>query len=85
MRSLSHVGYLTDNHLRGLLRAVSASPQKVEYINFQVHQNYAKRLAGAIGADHKDGLLLGKLYPFAFFKEPSESIIQIQITPQALG
>ena len=85
LMSVSHVGYLTDNHLRGLLRAVSASPQQVEYINFQVHQNYAKRLAGAIGADHKDGLLLGKLYPFAFFKEPSENIIQIQITPQALG
>lgn len=60
------------------MRAVAASP-KIEYINFQVHQGYAKRLAGAVGADYNDDELLSKLYPFALYERPPASVIDLKI------
>mmetsp|Transcript_36985 Transcript_36985/g.89861 ORF Transcript_36985/g.89861 Transcript_36985/m.89861 type:complete len:349 (-) Transcript_36985:329-1375(-) len=66
------------HHFRGLLRAVAASPE-IEYINFQVHQGYAKRLAGSIAADYRDDELLSKLYPFALYKRPPASVIDLKI------
>lgn len=83
----SHIGvghpntiyfYMLDNHFRGLLRAVAASPE-IEYINFQVHQGYAKRLAGAVDADYNNDELLCKLYPFALYKRPPGSVVDLKI------
>ena len=63
---------------------MAASSKQVEYINFQVHQDFAKHLAGADSADYKDEKLLKILYPFALFKEPPENIIQLKITRESL-
>ena len=75
---------LLDHHFRGLLRAVAASSKQVQYINFQIHQNFAKRLAGACDADYRDEKLLKILYPFALFKEPPANIIQLEIPESSL-
>jgi hypothetical protein len=76
--------FCSDHHFRGLLRAVAASPE-IEYINFQVHQSFAKRLAGAVGANYRDNELLDILYPFAVFKEPPTSVIDLEIKLEDLG
>lgn len=78
---MDHIAFVPppiDHHFRGLLRAVASFPE-IEYINFQVHQGYAKRLAGAVAADYRDDELLSHLYPFALYKHPPSSIIDLEI------
>jgi hypothetical protein len=65
------------NHLRGLLRAIVSG--NYNYINFFVHQSFAKQLAGASPADYKDTELLHHLYPFGFFREPPEDVIELKL------
>ncbi|CAJ1963007.1 unnamed protein product [Cylindrotheca closterium] len=83
----SRCGIWQYHHFRGLLRAVassSSSSKRIEYINFQVHQGYAKRLAGAVAADYKDDELLSNLYPFALYQRPPVSVIDLKIEKESI-
>jgi hypothetical protein len=42
-------------------------------------------LAGAVGANYRDNELLDILYPFAVFKEPPTSVIDLEIKLEDLG
>ncbi|KAG7365849.1 hypothetical protein IV203_028519 [Nitzschia inconspicua] len=80
------------HHVRGLLRAVIAyhagldsgnSTPTIEYINFYHHQDFAKRLAGAVAADITDNALMMQLFPFRLYSEPPKSVIDTGIDLKA--
>lgn len=71
------------NHIRALTRGVLGYP-KIKYVNYHVHQSFAKRLAGAQGVDYTDTEQLQNLYPFQFFREPPQEVIKVQLDLESL-
>eukprot|EP00565_Helicotheca_tamesis_P004469 CAMPEP_0185726590 /NCGR_PEP_ID=MMETSP1171-20130828/2525_1 /TAXON_ID=374046 /ORGANISM="Helicotheca tamensis, Strain CCMP826" /LENGTH=325 /DNA_ID=CAMNT_0028394975 /DNA_START=72 /DNA_END=1049 /DNA_ORIENTATION=- len=78
LESQSQSGIWQYHHFRALLRATASSPD-ISFINFFVHQSFAKRLAGAVAADYRDSQLLNTLYPFCFYKEPPTHVVHLRI------
>ena len=70
------------HHIRALLRATilaSENERKIEFVNFYHHQDYAKKLAGALAADNNEKGLMKALFPFSFYREAPLSVIGIEI------
>ena len=51
----------------------------IEYVNFQVHQDFAKKCAGAKRASWEDMQLMNVLYPNRFFERPPKDLIKIDL------
>lgn len=52
---------------------------QLRYINFQVHQDYAKQLAGCQRAECTDVELMNQLYPISFYRQPSLFLQDLKI------
>eukprot|EP00553_Chaetoceros_curvisetus_P004389 CAMPEP_0204635714 /NCGR_PEP_ID=MMETSP0717-20131115/32062_1 /ASSEMBLY_ACC=CAM_ASM_000666 /TAXON_ID=230516 /ORGANISM="Chaetoceros curvisetus" /LENGTH=325 /DNA_ID=CAMNT_0051654529 /DNA_START=213 /DNA_END=1190 /DNA_ORIENTATION=+ len=51
----------------------------IEYVNFQSHQDYAKKCVGASEALWDDDALMATLYPVQFFHEPPKHIVHLTL------
>ncbi len=51
----------------------------IEYVNFQTHQDYAKKCVGASEALWDDDALMETLYPIQFFHEPPKHIVHLKL------
>jgi hypothetical protein len=81
------------HHVRGLARAVVAHHEgleshhgtpTIEYVNFYHHQDFAKRMAGAVAADVTHAPLMKELFPFRLYREPPTQVIDATIDLEAL-
>ena len=71
------------NHIRALCRGVVGFPH-IQYVNYHLHQPFAKRLAGAQVVHYTDTDQLKKLYPFRFFREPPQEVIPLELNLDSL-
>jgi len=56
--------------------------RRLDYLNFQVHQDFAKKCVGGTACNDDD--LRDSLYPFAFFRDPSSQIVETSLDCQQM-
>jgi len=56
--------------------------RRLDYLNFQVHQDFAKKCVGGSPCPCDDDDMISSLYPFAFFRDPTTQIVETTLDCQ---